>query len=106
MTSTRASSGATAGQPKGGKAGSATVGADGGRLVVHAGRSRRPARVHTRIVTPHREIIRRTEQASLAMLELMPVTQLGGAGTQQVSVEIFASVVSGLAWAYANCAAE
>ena len=32
-----------------------------------------PARVHTRIVTPHREIIHRTEAASLATVELVPV---------------------------------
>ena len=79
---------------------------DGGQLVVHAGRSRRPARVHTRIVTPHREIIHRTETASLATVELVPVAQLGRAGKLLVSVELVAGVSSGLAWAYANCSGE
>ncbi len=36
----------------------------------------------------------------------MPVAQLAQAGKQRVSVEICASVLGGLAWAYASCNGE
>jgi replicative superfamily II helicase len=72
-------------------------------LLLKAGSARRPARVHTRVTTAHREIVYRAESASLAEVELGPVTALGRQGSQCVTVEVFAATLGGAAWSYASC---
>jgi helicase len=77
-----------------------------GTLVLNAGSARRPAQAHTRITTAHREIVHRTESASLGEIELVPLAQLGRPGIQRVAVEVSAAALGGVAWSYATCTGE
>src|SRR5262249_41975604 len=77
----------------------------GDDLLRRAGSARRPARVHTRVTTAHREIVYRAESASLAEVELGPVTAIGRAGTQCATVDVFAAALGGAAWSYASAEA-
>jgi superfamily II DNA/RNA helicase len=74
---------------------------ENGSILLHAGRSVRPARLHVRIATDQREVLHTAEQAHLDTVELGPANQLGSEGVHRFAVELVARTSGGTAWAYA-----
>ncbi len=76
---------------------------DNGHLLLHAGRSLSPARLHVRIATEQRELMHTAERADLDTVALGPADQLGSEGRHHFTLEVVAGTAVRPSWAYASC---
>jgi hypothetical protein len=77
-----------------------------GTVLLHAGRSVRPARLHVRVATDQREVVHTAEHADLDTVQLGPADQLGSEGLHPVSLEVVSRLAGGTGWVYAVSTGE